>query len=486
MKFGVTSGKQAPTHPGFKFSQVWLRFLLAIGGLTLAFAAAIFSTVTREAGNLWATLILATIALLLATFVGITSIPFLARRVAAARVRDALDYEITRAGLIYAGMVIVIGVAALNTGNNLLYIIVAAMLAAIIVSGIASAAVLRDLELDVRLPEHVFAGSTVVGKIVVRNPRRRVPSFSISVVSLHQQKPTKHWRIERTAFGFPLGRPPQKQWIHTRDWRIRRIADKPAAASIFQGAAYFPHILPGTEQRAELPLCFERRGRYQQEGFGLMTRFPFAFLRKTRRVPLLREIVVFPSVEPTDEFFEILPLITGELESFIRGRGNDLYRIREYTSEDSARHVDWKATAKSGALKVREFTREDERKLRIVFDNPSSDSVSTEEYERAIALAASLAWHFSSENADLSFAAQGYSGAGDVYSFLSHLADASPQAGPSLLDTLEITPDYNIIFTTRPRGSIPTVLWTSSYFVFLGNRQSTQNKKQISAAESLG
>ena len=110
--------------------------------------------------------------MLLATLVGVTTVPYLARRVAAARVRDALDYEITRAGMIYAGMVIVIGVAALNTGNNLLYIIVAAMLAAIIVSGIASAMVLHSLQLDVRLPEHVFAGRDTFGKIVVRNPRR--------------------------------------------------------------------------------------------------------------------------------------------------------------------------------------------------------------------------------------------------------------------------------------------------------------------------
>ena len=66
------------------------------------------------------------------------------------------------------------------------------------------------------------------------------------------------------------------------------------------------------------------------------------------------------------------PLITGEFETFARGRGDDLYLIREYMPEDSARHVDWKATAKSGSLKVREFSREDERKLRLVFDNPGS------------------------------------------------------------------------------------------------------------------
>ena len=92
---------------------------------------------------------------------------------------------------------------------------------------------------------------------------------------------------------------------------------------------------------------------------------------KTRRINLAREIIVYPVVEPTDQFLEVLPMVTGEFESFVRGRGYDLYRIREYMPEDSARHVDWKATARTGNLKVREFSREDERKLRIIFDNPA-------------------------------------------------------------------------------------------------------------------
>jgi uncharacterized protein (DUF58 family) len=466
----ATKSGGASSASGFRFPEVWIRFLVAIGGLALAFAAALFSTVTRESGNVWGTLILGSVALLLATLVGVTTVPYLARRVAAARVRDALDYEITRAGMIYAGMVIVIGVAALNTGNNLLYIIVAAMLAAIIVSGIASAMVLHSLQLDVRLPEHVFAGRDTLGKIVVRNPRQRVPSFSISVVSLQKKKAEKHWRLERTAFGFPPGRPEKEQWLRTPDWRVRRVTEEPSTAHIFQGAAYFPYIPAKSEQRADIQLCFQQRGHYQQEGFGLRTRFPFAFLSKTRRVPLQREITVFPRVEPTDEFFQILPLITGEMESFVRGRGNDLYRIREYTSEDSARHVDWKATAKSGMLKVREFTREDERKLRIVFDNPSTEQVDLKQYEDAVALAASLAWHFAGQNADLSFAAQGYDGEPDVYRFLTRLADLQPQAGLSIIDGLPITDDYNIILTPRARGSIPTSLWACSYFVFMGKQ----------------
>src|SRR5271167_1075284 len=168
--------------------EVWVRFLLAIVGLTLAFGAALFSTVSRESGNLWATLVLSSAALMLAVVVGLTTVPYLAKRVVAARVRDAFDFEVTRVGIAYVLAVLVISAAALNTGNNLLYIVVAAMLAAILVSGVASAWVLRWLQLDIQLPEHVFAGRTVLGRIVINNPRRFLPSFSIRVVSTRKKR----------------------------------------------------------------------------------------------------------------------------------------------------------------------------------------------------------------------------------------------------------------------------------------------------------
>jgi uncharacterized protein (DUF58 family) len=448
---------------------IWIKFLVALAGLALAFAAALFSTVSRESGNVWATLVLASTALILATLVGLTTVPHLARRVVVARLRGAVDYDVTRAGIVYVLATLLIGIAALNTGNNLLYIIVAAMLAAVLVSGVASALVLRDLELDVRLPEHVFAGKPVLGRFLLHNPRRWLPSFSVHVVP-SKRKPAKKWLIEPATFGFPLKRPPEQQWVRLPDRRVRRIVNDGSAPGIFQGFAYFPYLAPHAELSADLELRFQRRGRYAEDSFGLSTRFPFAFLTKTRRVPLARTVLVYPAVEPTDEFLDILPMITGEFETFVRGRGYDLYRIREHMPEDSARHVDWKATAKSGSLKVREFSREDERKLRLVFDNPAPGTLPPEAYERAVALAASLAWHFANVDADLSFVAQAYQGDPDIYQFLAHLALVEPKAEPSVIDQLPVTGDYNIVLTTRPRGSIPTPLWNASYMIFLADR----------------
>ena len=432
--------------------EVWVRFLLAIVGLILAFAAALFSTVSRESGNLWATLILASAALVLATVVGLTTVPYLVRRAAAARIRDALDYEITRVGIIYIVMVLLIGIAALNTGNNLLYIIVAAMLAAILASGVGSAITLRRLQLQIQVPEHVFASRPAMGHIVVRNPRRWIPSFSVNIASLQPKSTLAKW-------------PFQNRFSKRHDQRGRNSI--PLHRGIFEGSAFFPYIPSSSEIRADVQLCFEKRGRYSQDVFGIATRFPFAFLVKTRRVSLEVEVIVYPRVEPTDEFFEILPIVTGEFESFVRGRGYDLYRIREYMPEDSARHVDWKATAKSGSVKVREFSREDERKLRIVFDNPAPGKLSHAAYEEAVAMAASLSWHFAGQDTDISFVAPNHKAGVDIYAFLEYLAIVQPQSDRSVLEELDPSDDYNLILTARPRGTIPTSLWSCSYLIFL-------------------
>jgi uncharacterized protein (DUF58 family) len=449
--------------------ELWVKFVLGFLGLALAFAAALFSTVSRESGNLWATLVLSSAALILATLVGLTTVPALARRVVAGRLRDAVDYEVTRAGIVYVLMTVLIAVAALNTGNNLLYIVVAAMLAAILVSGIASAVVLGGLELDVSVPQHVFANTPVLGRVTVRNPRRWLPSFSIQVVPSKRKKPGKHWALEPATFPFPgKGR----QWLLLPDRRVRRVPEMAPIPGIFEGAAHFPFLPPNSQVSADLELHFRRRGEYVEDSFGLSTRFPFSFLTKTRRLPLSRSVLVYPAVEAADDLLHILPTITGELETFVRGRGYDLYRIREYMPEDSARHVDWKATARSGSLKVREFSREDERRIRLIFDNPPPTSLTNEAYERAVRLAASLAWHFSQEDTELSFATQAYGGDPDVYQFLRHLATVKPDSGPSVLVQLAPTDDYNIVLTTQTRGSIATALWNSSYVIFLDEQPS--------------
>ncbi len=445
----------------------WLRFFIAIAGLLLAFAFAMFSTVLRESGHVIAMSVAASAALLIAGGVGLYTVPYLAKRVALENVRDVFDYDVTMEGVVYLGTALVIGVAALNTGNNLLFIVVAAMLSAIVVSGVASAAVLRGLTLELSLPVHVFAGQKVPARLKLSN-RSMMPSFSVTLVPPRVR--AKRYQWQRGIFTFPPNRVPERQWVRLPDIQLRRVECGPLPNGIFGGSVYFPYISRRSTVHAEVELNFPARGKYVQDGFGLATRFPFSFMVKTKRVPLEREAIVFPSVEQTDDFFDVLPLISGELENFIRGRGNDLYRIRDLVPGDPARSVDWKATAKSGSLKVREFTREDERRLRIVFDNPAAGSVSPESYESGVQLAASLAWHFAEMNAQLSFMAPGMGSTTDLFQFLQYLALVQPALKPQNLQPISGS-EFNVIVTASRQGSIPAELWSGSYILYMDRQR---------------
>ena len=400
------------------------------------------STAFRNEGNVIATAITASLALLTAGIVGIATVPYLAKRAALERLRFAMRYELTREGAIYLVACLVIAIAALNTGNNLLFMIVAAMLAAVLVSGVFSTWMLLNIDLEVSLPEHVFARRNVSGRVAVRN-QGYFSAFSINVT-------------------------PAKQ-------KGQKEGKSSPSNAILRTALYFPWLSPGQTSFENVNLCFERRGSYRQRELGVATRFPFSFLKKTRVIPLEREIIVLPSVEQTQDFVETLPMIVGEFESFVPGRGHDLYRIREYAPGDPARHIDWKSSAKAGNLMLREFAREDERNLRIVFDNPAPGILKPEEYERGIELAASLAWHFASENISLSFTAPDYDGSEQVLSFLKYLALLQPRDKQLTLGEIPVTSAYNLMFTGRVPGSIPAELWANSYVIFLREKKAARS-----------
>jgi hypothetical protein len=304
--------------------EAWQRFFLAVAGLALAFTAAVFSSVARERGNMLATAIFATTALLLSGVVGLVTVPFLARRVAAARMKDALDFELTREGMAYLGVALVVGIAALNTGNNLLFIVLAAMLAIFGVSGIASAANLRGLELDVVVPQNAFATRPVQVRVNLANPRLWMPAFSVRVFSpIDRKKKRRGWEWSRTEFIFPR----KKRWLRLPDYVLRKKAPEPWQPKILTRPVYFTFVGPRSEGAVDLELAFARRGLYTQQGFSIATRFPFSFLVKSRKVPLERDLLVYPALLEPDDFLDILPMITGEFVSFVRGRGNELYRI---------------------------------------------------------------------------------------------------------------------------------------------------------------
>ncbi len=420
-------------------------FFLSMSALAVALVLALYSGAAAELGRLRIASICALTALLVAAWVAITLVPILARRTPLRWLGYKIDYKVTREGYFYIGGIILISLAALNTGNNLLFLILASLIAIILMSGILSSITLSGVAMRLQLPEHIFAGQPIRASVELQNEKLTLPSFSL--------------RVEAVT---PKNSPP---------------------AALLETPIYFPYLPKRGRVHQTVPISFPARGVYRQDAFRIVTRFPFGFLQKAHRVDLRTEALVYPSVEPTREFFEILPGLQGAMESLAKGRGQDLYALRDYVPTDSARHVHWKASARLGSLMVREFTREDETRILLVLDPHIFSALSDEapraaadRFERAVTLCASIAWHFFERNAQLQFRSAGMEtplapAEQTIFAILRHLAMAQPlpaDADYVLLTNLAASPElFKIIVTSQPRGSIPASLWHTSYVVFL-------------------
>src|SRR5258708_6292766 len=207
-----------------------------------------------------------------------------------------------------------------------------------------------------RPPRSTLFPYTTLFRSRLRNPRRLIPAFSVRVATSlstkkKKKKPTWEWR--KSEFVFPRSRP----WIHLADYTLKRKVEVEPPPEIFEKPVYFTFVPARSLAEAAVELTFPRRGRYAQDSFLVATRFPFSFLVKSRRVRLGRELMVYPALLDSNDFLDVAPMIAGEFSSAARGRGSELYRIREHTPEDPARFVHWQATAKTGALQLREVAR---------------------------------------------------------------------------------------------------------------------------------
>ncbi|HUI41951.1 MAG TPA: DUF58 domain-containing protein [Terriglobia bacterium] len=427
--------------------KAWQRFLLALFGLGFALFLALGATALREAGHFGLAAGAALAALVMSAVVAVRTVPYLARRTVLGRLMVRLEYEFTGTGLVYLLVVVALSLAAVNTGNNLLYILLASLLAALIVSGAVSRVVLQGLEVELELPEHIFARQPTPARLTLRNRKRFFASFAVTLTT-----PAPKRRRGR----------PEPPGVNDR--------------ALLTEPVYWDYVPRQSARVRQLELTLPSRGLYAQEGFRIGTRFPFGLLVKARRLPAKQQVIVLPAIQPTEEFYEVLPLVSGEVESMAKGRGHDLYAIRDYRPGDPARHVDWKATARTQQLKVREFTREDERRVILVFDARlgRGDAPERARFEKGVELGACLAWHFYEIGAEMQFVTQGYETrlrrAGEViFATLERLALVEPWQAPEgdLLARIPAAgPGFHIILTSQPRGSIPTGLWSTSYIVF--------------------
>ena len=255
--------------------------------------------------------------------------------------------RITKVGLWFVLLTVVVAAAATNTGNNALYLVLACMLAMLVMSGVVSRMNLQRLAVGVESPGDIFARRPFELPFTITNEGRRWPRWLL-LFSVTVQGP----------------------------------------------ARLVPHLPAGKRARGSLELLLPRRGRHRIEFAHFSSLFPIGLFRKGMRIPLRLDLLVFPElfaaggleVEPTG--------MAGDESAPRPGWGHELHALRGYRSGDDPRGIHWKKSAQTGALVFMERESEESRRLSIVFDNATGrlgDAAAESRFEHLVSEAATAA-----------------------------------------------------------------------------------------------
>lgn len=258
--------------------------------------------------------------------------------------------SVTTEGVQFLLFTVAIGLAAINTGNNLFYLLLAMMLSLVLISGIAAESCLRRLEFHRHLPDHLIVNEPATATLVVRNRKSLLPSFSLKLFDVSDGRELD------------------------RGLEIRQLP-------------------PDTTRLLSYPFVATKRGRLQLDGVCVGTEFPFGLFMKQTFYPIEETVIVCPELKPIDETLLQELLTAGPDQSVhLRGHGNDLYNLRLYHAGDDSRSIHWPTTARTSQLTVRETEAEDQRRAIVYL--PTVAPVSHDAlFEQAVSLTASIIQH---------------------------------------------------------------------------------------------
>lgn len=273
--------------------------------------------------------------------------------------REAWQFDgvvrFTKIGTTYLLTTVVLAVAAVNTGNNPLYIGVALMLGSLLLSGIASKGGLKHLYAEIAGLDEVWAGRAAHGTLRVRND--------------------------------------------SRIWNVRDVV-------LTSDALAEPVLLPVVPRRGEVEVAaqflFPKRGLAHVNAIDSYTRYPFGFFLKKRRLRITSEVVVYPRILAEDAERALFRPMVGEQSHANRpGAGSEIHSFREYVRGDSLRHLHWKKSASLGRWIMKQTAAEAARSVHVVVDPYKPKGVTDEELEHMIASAATFLFHAARREFDI-------------------------------------------------------------------------------------
>ncbi|HEY0160294.1 MAG TPA: DUF58 domain-containing protein [Thermoanaerobaculia bacterium] len=255
--------------------------------------------------------------------------------------------RLTKVGTTYILSTVILAVAAINTGNNAIYIAVALMLGCLMLSGLASKGGLKHLQAEIVALDEAWAGRPADGALRIRN-----------------------------------------------DSRIWNVRDVVLVSDAFAEPALVPLIPRRSEVLVPVPFLFPRRGLAQVSAVDSYTRYPFGFFLKKRRLRVSSEVVVYPRILAEEQARERFRPVTGEATNTARpGSGSEIHSFRDYVRGDSLRQVHWKKSASLGRWIMKQHEADAARSVLVVVDPYKPRQASDEQFEEMVSAAATFLYY---------------------------------------------------------------------------------------------
>jgi uncharacterized protein (DUF58 family) len=224
----------------------------------------------------------------------------------------------TLAGWAFFVLLFGVGMATILIGNNLLHIVLALMLSFLILSGLLSEAVLRDIRVKRHLPKEAFAGQTTAMAIEIINPHRLMPAYALVLEDFGQMQ-------GEGESPFPVSR------------------------------IFILHVAAGKMKTLTYKMKPPHRGPCDLLGFRISTRFPFGLFSKALFLEEPDELVIYPNLhkgyathnqvrDPGDESTQ---------HSQKKLLGPEASQVRPYAPGDSQRRIHWPSTMRRSEILVR-------------------------------------------------------------------------------------------------------------------------------------
>ena len=283
----------------------------------------------------------------------------------------------TREGWWFLVATLLLGLAAINAGLNLLFLVWGMMLCLVLASGVLSELCLRHLVVTRKTPPAIHAGAPYLMGIALSNRKRRLPSFSVEVEDL------------------VAGRPLDKR-------------------------CYFLKLPAGRTQETAYRHQLAQRGRHQLTGFRLSTKFPFGLIQKSRDVSDPQELLIYPAlVRVPEALLRGFPATHGLGHQKWRSRSGDFIGLRDYRPGDDPRDIHWRSTARRGVTMMRESEDDEGLEATLLFDNVATRGLPREAFEASVSMAASVAQVLLHRGYRIGLGARG--------------AEIAPESGPTQL-----------------------------------------------------